>query len=862
MNTSSRQSGFVHLISDLGINSCFKQLLAYNEHLYNLLAKIVITGQYTPGEIEKKWQALWEQKQIYKWDENAARSDSFVIDTPPPTVSGSLHMGHVFSYTQTDFIARFQRMHGKNVFYPMGFDDNGLPTERLVEKLKGIRANQMPREEFTKLCQEVVVDAESEFKNMLQTIALSIDWSQVYQTVSSSSRRISQMSFLDLYKKGKIERKNAPTFWDPVDQTTIAQAEIEDKEKAGVMNDVVFTTEAGDQIVIATTRPELICACVAVFFHPEDERYKSLEGKNAVTPFFKHKVRILADSDVDPEKGTGLVMCCTFGDIQDIQWWKRYNLAIKDCIKANGQMQNAGNYDGLYVKDARSKIIEDLKAAGLLIKQVELTQFVKCAERSGAPLEIITSPQWYIKVLDAKEQILEKANQCNWNPAYMKVRLENWVKGLNQDWCISRQRYFGVPFPAWYSKRIGEEGKIIIADVDQLPVDPLVDLPKGYTREEVTADSDVMDTWATSSISPQLNSMAINQDFAVDYERHKKLFPADLRPQAHEIIRTWAFYTIVKAMYHENSIPWKNLMISGWCLDANRAKMSKSKGNVVTPRELIEQKGADIVRYWASNSKLGVDIAYSEEVFKIGHRLCTKLWNASKFVHIHLANVEGMPSTTKNDINQGIIFESLDLWLITKLTKVIDNATKSFMQFEYCDARTYIEEFFWKDFCDNYLELIKGRIYNEEPNQQKSRQSAIYTLHHTLKTLFKLFAPFMPHIVEQLHEDIFKATDSIHQKGNWPKLEEYHQDDQAGKEGENCIAILELVRKYKSTHNLSLKTQLNLVEYSGIELSGSSSVDLKNAANTNVITYSQTLSGDNLLISEDNKVSVKVAYEG
>jgi valyl-tRNA synthetase len=367
-----------------------------------------------------------------------------------------------------------------------------------------------------------------------------------------------------------------------------------------------------------------------------------------------------------------------------------------------------------------------------------------------------------------------------------------------------------------------------------------------------------MDTWATSSISPQLNSMAVTKEFAVDYERHQKLFPADLRPQAHEIIRTWAFYTIVKSLYHEDTIPWKNLMISGWCLDANRAKMSKSKGNVVTPRELIEQKGADIVRYWASNSKLGVDIAYSEDVFKIGHRLCTKLWNASKFVHIHLANVKGIPSTTINDINQGTVFESLDLWLITKLTRVIESSTKSFLEFEYSDARVAIEEFFWKDFCDNYLELIKGRIYNEESEHHKSRQSAIYTLYHSLKTLFKLFAPFMPHLVEQLNLDIFHDKDSIHRKGNWPKLEEFHQDNLATQEGENCIAILELVRKYKSTHNLSLKTQLNLVEYSGIELSTSSAVDLKNAANTNNIAYNQTLKGDDLLKSEDNRVFVKV----
>lgn len=798
-------------------------------------------GQYNPKEIEKKWQDVWDHNKVYRWDETLPRSENFVIDTPPPTVSGYLHMGHVFSYTQTDFIARFQRMMGKNVFYPMGYDDNGLPTERLVEKIKGIKAIQMPREEFNNLCQEVVVESEVKFQSLFKSIALSIDWSQGYQTVSASSRRISQMSFLDLWNKNLVDRRMAPTFWDPVDRTAIAQAEIEDKEKVGIMNNIIFKSVAGEVLTIATTRPELIGACVAIFYHPDDARFIHLKGQQAVTPIFGHMVNILADEEVEPDKGTGLVMCCTFGDIQDIFWWRKHNLALKNCIDLEGKMINSNEYNDLYVKDVRAKVIEDLKAQNLLTEQKELIQFVKCAERSGAPLEIIVTPQWYVKVLGSQDEILKKAQECNWYPNYMKVRLENWVKGLNQDWCISRQRYFGVPFPAWYSLREGEQGKIIIADAADLPIDPLVDLPKGYARHEVAADCDVMDTWATSSISPQLNSQAINKNLSIDIARHEKLYPADLRPQGHEIIRTWAFYTIAKSLFHANSIPWKNLMISGWCLDSSRMKMSKSKGNVVSPLNLVEEKGADVIRYWASNSRLGVDIAFSEEIFKIGHKLCNKLWNASKFAAIHFERITGAPSTVKVDIANGTIFQALDLWLLSKLTETIKAATKSFSDFEYCDARVAIEEFFWKDFCDNYLELVKGRVYNAEPENQSSRQSAIFTIHHSLKTLFKLFAPFLPHITEQLNNTIFGDEKSVHMKGSWPKINDFAKDAKALLDGANALSVLELVRKYKSVNNLSLKVELELVEYAGEEISTSMCIDLKNAANAKNLRHNAKL---------------------
>jgi valyl-tRNA synthetase len=814
----------------------------------------MLQQNYDTQASEKKWHELWESQGIYKWNPNIAREDTYVIDTPPPTVSGLLHMGHIFSYTQADIIARYQRMSGKNVFYPIGFDDNGLPTERLVEKVKEVRAVQMPRADFIKLCQEVVAESEEEFRRLFRAVGLSFDWGQEYQTISAQSRKLSQMSFLDLIKKGRIERKDSPTFWDPVDRTAIAQAEIEDKERQSTMNYVIFKTEDGQDLTIATTRPELFAACLAVMYHPEDERYKHLAGKKVVTPIFGHKVPMIADEDVLMDKGSGLAYCSCFGDFLDLTWIMRHKLPFKNFISREGKMLDSGIYTEMYAKDARVKIIADLQEQGLLIKQEPITQIVKCAERSKAPLEIISTPQWYVKILDKKEELLQKANECNWFPDYMKVRLEHWINGLNQDWCISRQRYFGVPFPVWYSKRAGEEGKVLFAEIDQLPVDPLVDLPKGYTKEEVTPDVDVMDTWATSSISPQLNSRGISDDFVVDAQRHNQLFPADLRPQAHEIIRTWTFYTIVKALYHSDTIPWKNIILSGWCLAADKTKMSKSKGNTVTPTDLIIEKGADVIRYWASTSRLGVDIAYSEDVFKIGKKLVNKLWNASKFAALQFANLTHKPMTAKQDVESSLVFETMDLWILSRLQKATEKSTKAFKEYEYCDARVAIEDFFWNDLCDNYLEIIKGRSYDENPENAKSRQSAIITIHHVLKTLFRLFAPFVPHICDELNEGIF-GGESVNSKGAWPKIEEHFYSETADVEGKNAVEVLALVRKFKSEKGISIKTPLEYVYYTGCELNDSVANDIKNASNAASVKSVVNLDGE-ITTLENTKVQI------
>ena len=859
--------------------------------------------QYDHQAREKFWQEEWVNGTVHHFKDDQPRDQTFVIDTPPPTVSGVLHMGHIFSYTQADFIARYQRMSGKDVFYPMGFDDNGLPTERLVEKTKSVRGSAMPRADFVALCREVVKEAEDEFRRLFKSAALSVDWRKEYQTISDDVRKLSQASFVDLLKKGEAYRDFRPTYWDWVDQTAIAQAEIENKELPGAMNDIEFeltspsplegegrgegtflSPEKGsaplpnpppqggrEKIVIATTRPELLGACVAVMYHPEDPNAAKYEGKMAITPLFGVKVPMIADELVEREKGTGLVMCCTFGDDTDKEWWRKHGLPSRPILGLDGKIiYNSGGWvgeddvdisfnlcggkdgkdwrshlyaentldlkncfqifeqiKGLKPKQANAKMIELLQAQGKLLKQVQITHTVKCAERSGTPIEIIPTYQWFIRIVDKKEQLLAKGAECTWHPEYMRIRLNQWIEGLKEDWCISRQRFFGVPFPVWYSKRAGEEGKLLFADVDQLPVDPTVDLPKGYTREEVTADIDVLDTWATSSISPQINAQSLTCN---------KLFPADLRPQAHEIIRTWAFYTIVKAQLHANTIPWKNVMISGWCLAADKSKMSKSKGNVVTPVALIEEKGSDAVRYWASTSRLGTDTAFSEDLLKIGRKLVTKLWNASQFAAINLDKIQGMPTTAAQDYKSGIISEKLDLWILSRLNKCIEKATKQFEIFEYCDARIAIEDFFWNDFCDNYLELVKARAYGEvsgdgcrvsdkeglsnpSPDTRHptpGQQSALYTIYHCLETLLRLFAPFVPHITEELYSHIFDrrfaSVGSVHARGTWPKVEEYPYDEVAELGGMACVDVLNVIRKAKSEANVSIKVPVKLVE--------------------------------------------------
>ena len=832
--------------------------------------------KYKFDENEQKWQKFWQENDIYRWDKNVPRENTFIVDTPPPGVSGQLHIGHVYSYTHTDFIVRHRRMKGMSIFYPMGFDDNGLPTERLVEKEKKIRASSMSRKDFIDICNEVVPQEEEKFKTLFNKIALSVDWDIEYQTINPLSCKISQMSFLDLIEKDQIYRDSQPMLWDPVDQTALAQAEIEDREKTTFMNEIQFFLEDKTPIIIATTRAELLPACVSVFFHPEDARYKHLNNKYAISPLFGVKIPLLADDMVDQEKGTGLVMCCTFGDQTDILWWRKHKLPTKIIISKQGRIENikfdnscinhkqaeqfASQITGLKITEARTKIIELLKEEGLLLNQVERIQTVKCAERSGAPLEILTTPQWFVKTIIHKEALLKKSEELNWYPESMKIKLDKWIEGIDLDWCISRQRYFGVPFPVWYSKRTGEEGKVLFAKTHQLPVDPLVDLPEGYSKDEVTPDYDVMDTWATSSVSPQLNSHGISNNYMIDKNRHRQLFPADLRPQAHEILRTWAFYTILKAYLHENTLPWKDIMISGWCLAQDKSKMSKSKGNVLVPSVLLDAHGADVIRYWSASSRLGVDTAYSEDVINNGKRLINKLWNAANFVSSHFDKISDADKTLPLAKVTHKITRDFDKYLLSKLFELVEFVDQELTSYEYASAMHKVETFFWSLFCDNYLEITKSRAYNEKSNDSEGALSSHITLYHSLKILLQLFAPILPHITEELFQILYNNnSQSIHSRGSWPQIVNAKFTDVQEDKCEHLLEILNLVRKIKAQDNLSVKAPIDYIELSGTILSDNLISDLKDVTSSNKILYVQSLTSTAQNLQSKN-VQIHVVY--
>lgn len=793
----------------------------------------------------------WAEANIYKWDPSRPREETFVVDTPPPTVSGSLHLGHVFSYTQTDVLARYNRMRGKNISYPMGWDDNGLPTERRVQNVYNIQCNpklpydpnwkpkkadpsskekpviaEVSRPNFVEACEELTKEDEVAFEDTFKHLGLSVDWERTYSTIGKHCRHISQLSFLDLVDKNQVYNVEAPTMWDVDFKSAVAQAEIEDREVPGAFHDIEFGVEGGGSFVISTTRPELLPACIAVVAHPEDERYKPLFGKYAITPLFKARVPILAAGHADPEKGSGILMVCTFGDANDVEWWKTSGLPAKPIVSLKGTLRELEygtapfesldvtaaqeNYRalvGLDVRKAKKKIAEMLAQPGtgadgaraaLQGEPRTISHAVKFYEKGERPLEFVTTRQWFIKTMVHKEALIAQGRKIRWTPEHMRYRYENWVEGLNTDWCISRQRFFGIPFPAWYPiDKNGEieYGKAIFASRESLPVDPYVDVPPGYSESQrnqpggFVGDPDVMDTWATSSLTPQIQS-----HWLLNPEQHKKLFPADVRPQAHEIIRTWAFSTIVKAWMHEDEIPWKNIAISGWVLDPDRKKMSKSKGNVITPQHLFDEYSSDAVRYWSGRARLGADTATDPAVFKIGSKLIVKLFNASRFVLMQLT--DPVPGVEK-------ITHPMDRAMVSNLSEVVKNATKAFDEYDYAQSLQITEELFWH-FCDHYVELVKGRSYSE--TDTVGRESAQATLYWCLKTFVRLFAPFMPYITEEVWSWKFAGAgkDAFVHSTKWPEISEV-----AGVSGDPAAfqAAVEVVSVIRGTKTMAQKGQ-------------------------------------------------------
>ena len=748
--------------------------------------------RYDFTQIEKQMQQLWEHERIYRFDP-AADGEIYSIDTPPPTVSGSLHIGHLFSYTQAEMIARFRRMQGQNVFYPFGFDDNGLPTERLVERDEGIRANSLPRSEFIDKCQSTTAKYENEFKSFWNTLGFSVDWSTEYQTISPEVRKISQELFLELVFKGKAYTKESPVLWCAECRTSIAQAELDTADVESSFNYIPFFVE-GQPLEVATTRPELLYGCVCLFVNPDDERYRQYIGKSATVPLYGYEIPIMSDEKVSLDKGTGVVMCATFGDSTDAEWYTAHELPYRRVIMPYGTIAEDTPYiGGLGVNAARREIIRLLTEGGLLLKSETITHTVGTHERCGRAVEIIPSRQWYIDILSERERFLKAADEINWYPANMKSRYTAWVENLKWDWCISRQRYFGVPFPVWYCNACD---KPAFASTEQLPVNPLETEYDGICEcgcTEFIPESAVFDTWATSSITPQINERL-----------GLKLTPMSMRTHAHEIIRTWTFYTIVRSLYHTGNIPWKDLMICGFILAKKGEKISKSKSNsALEPERLVAVHSADALRYWTAGARLGTDTFFSEDELTISKRFITKLWNASKFAISHLHDIS---------LVQQPELLPIDRWMLERVNEASANAARLLLEYEIGSARHEIDELFWKDFCDNYIEIIKERLYEPDIHGVEARRSGQYALYHTLLNILKLYAIYTPHITEYIYQEFFRQHEksvSIHLL-HWLKPISVNSDiSEFG--GHIKSAIFE-VRKYKSEHNLSMRAEIPLLE--------------------------------------------------
>ncbi len=747
-------------------------------------------------KIEKKWQDYWEKEKIYKFNQKSKKK-IFSIDTPPPTVSADhLHVGHAMHYSQFEFIARFKRMRGFNVLFPMGFDDNGLPTEKFTEEKHKINIKEISREKFRNLCYETASKViKEDMKPFFISLGFSCQW-PAYRTIDNNSQKLAQISFLDLYKKGHLYRAEEPILWCPYHQTALAQATVESKSRTAILYYIYFNVEKKNkndknkQITIATTRPELLSSCVAIFVNPKDKRYKNLVGKKVKVPLFDLKVPVIEENDVDMGFGTGIVMCCTFGDTSDVLWWKKHKLPMIISLTKDGKLnKNSGKYQGLTIEKAKQKIVEDLKNKNLIEKQEEIEQTIGVCWRCSTPIELIPTKQWFVRILPFKEQLIKQGKRIRWFPVFSRRRYEEWVNNLSWDWCISRQRYYGVPIPVWYCKKCGQ---VILPKEKDFPIDPTSQKLKKTCKcgsKEFIPEYDVLDTWFTSSMTPELAT-----------EWNSKLLPFSLRPQAHDIIRTWAFYTILKSFLHHNNIPWKNVMISGFGLAPDGKPMHKSLGNAIWINPVLEKYGADAFRFWASSTKLGEDSAFREKELVAGKKFTIKLWNAAKFVSLHLKKIKKKPK------------QAFDIWIMSKINSLTSRCTKYFEEYEYSKTKAEIENFFWHTFCDNYLEITKNRLYK---GKKQEKESAQYALYNSFLTIIKLLAPIMPHMTEELYQQYFKKQEkkkSIH-ISEWPKHDEKLKNkktQEIEKLGDQAIEIITEVRQQKTKAQKSLKAEIIL----------------------------------------------------
>lgn len=764
-----------------------------------------IPKQYNIREREEHWRNFWEKEGIYKFDESAAaeKKPVFSVDTPPPYVSAEhLHAGHIMSYSQAEFVVRFKRMKGFNVFYPMGFDDNGLPTERFVEKKYKVNKSKISRSEFIKICLDETLKGAETYKKLWTALGISVDWSKTYSTINEHCRKISQLSFLDLYKKNLVYKAKRPALWCTTCQTAISQADLEAEEKESELVYIKAKMETGEDLVFATTRPELLPACMGISAHPDDARYKKLIGKKVIMPITNAEVVLSADEATDINFGSGVVYYCSYGGGECVEWLARHPEAkTTNLILSYGKIsESGGKYAGQTVLEARKNIIKDLEKIGALEKIEPIKHSVYVHERCQTDVEYIETDQWFVKLLDKKNEFLKRGNELKWFPERMKKNYEDWVSGLKWDWCISRQRYYGVPFPVWHCKKCG---KIILADEKDLPVDPSEIMPAGKKclkcgRGEIIPETDVMDTWMTSSLTP-----VIAAKLFTDEKTQKKLYPMSLRPQAFEIIRTWLFYTVVKSHYHDGQLPFRDVMISGHGLDEKGRKISKRLGNYAEPGKIIDQYGADALRYWATGATLGENMRWSEDEVKMGKKTINKLWNVFKFYLLHLKNFK--PDDLEKEL------EPADKWIFNELYETVKVAEKSFEEYEYSKAKNKIEAFFWNSFTDNYLEFIKYRLYDEDKTSA-SYLTAGKTLFACFGAVIKMYAPIMPFITEEIYQFLFKDLEkvkSIH-VSSWPEAQEsWKAADEFKKEFSAVLEVINAIRKFKSESNISLGREID-----------------------------------------------------
>jgi valyl-tRNA synthetase len=839
-----------------------------------------IPDRPTLDGIEAAHAARWEADGIYRFDRSKDRSEVFSIDTPPPTVSGSLHMGSVFGYVQTDSLARYHRMKGDEVFYPMGWDDNGVPTERRVENVYGVRCDPhlphdpdfappekpdpkkkvpISRPDFVELCRILTVEDEKVFEDIWRRVGLSVDWTMTYTTIGEHSRRVSQRAFLRNLARGEAYSAEAPTIWDVTFQMAVSQAELEDKEQPGAYHRYGFAAADGGKVFIETTRPELLPACVALVAHPDDERYQPVFGTTVTSPLFGVELPVVAHELAQPDKGSGIAMICTFGDTTDVTWWRELQLPTRSILERNGRLKadapewittDAGQaayaeLAGKTVKQAQTRIVELLSEAGELEGDPRpITHPVKFYEKGDRPLEIVTSRQWYIRnggrEPELRKRMAELGSELVWHPGWMEQRYQSWVEGLNGDWLISRQRYFGVPFPVWYP--IGADGAIdhdspILPSEDSLPVDPSSDVPPGFTADQrdqpggFAGDPDVMDTWATSSLSPQIVCGWVD-----DPDLFDRTFPMDMRPQGPEIIRTWLFATVVRSAFEFGHLPWSDATINGWILDPDRKKMSKSFGNVVTPADLLEEHGSDAIRYWACSGRPGTDTAFDTNQFKVGRRLAIKLLNASKFALGVGEAPEGATPTAP-----------LDLALLANLRQLVAEATTAFDAFDYARALERTETFFWS-FCDDHLELVKARAYGEADDEGMA--SARATLEIALSVLQRLLAPFLPFATEEVWS--WWRDTSIHAE-RWPSTSEMPEGGNP-LVAEVAASALAAVRRAKSEQKRSMRAPVDRVEATDtaerLDALRLAEADLRAAGGITEISYAEGAPGYEISLPE------------